>query len=123
VLPAEFDLLSQEGKVAGTEGFQREGYLGLTELADCIHAEYAGDGGETWEGFAMLAHDPSSAEATWNALVGRWDAVDHGGNQVLLREIPYRGLVGVTRTEQGIFGASGAADQTELFNRLDAFVR
>ena len=122
VLPAEFDLLPVDGKVAGSEGFQREGYLGLTELADCIHAEYAGDGGETWEGFAMLAHDRPSAEAMWNALASEWDAVDHGGNQVLFREIPYRGFVGVMRTEQGIFGASGAADQADLFNRLDVIV-
>jgi len=123
VLPAEFDLLPADGKVAGSEGFQREGYLGLTELADCIYAEYAGDGGETWEGFAMLAHDRPSAEATWNALAAEWDAVDHGGSQVLFREIPYRGFVGVMRTEQGIFGASGAADQADLFNRLDVIVQ
>jgi hypothetical protein len=123
VLPAEFDLLPVEGKVAGTEGFQREGYLGLTELADCIHAEYAGDGDGTWEGFAMLAHDRLSAETAWNALAAEWDTVDHDGNQVLFREIPYRGFVGVMRTEQGIFGASGAADQAELLGRLDVIAQ
>ncbi|MGD8727494.1 MAG: hypothetical protein PVH40_07605 [Gemmatimonadales bacterium] len=123
VLPAEFDLLPAEGKVAGSEGFQKEGYLGLTELNDCIHAEYAGEDGETWEGFAMLAEDPAAAEAAWNALASEWESVDHGGNEVLFREIPYRGLVGVTRTEQGVFGASGAADQAELFGRLEAITQ
>jgi hypothetical protein len=123
VLPAEFDLLPVDGKVAGTEGFQKEGYLGLTELADCIYAEYGGDDGETWEGFAMLAHDPASAEAAWNRLVAQWEAVDHRGSQVLFRGIPYQGLVGVIRTEQGIFGASGADDQAELFARLDVITQ
>lgn len=118
-LPAEFDLLPQGGKVAGSEGFQRVGYLGLTELTNCIYAEYAGEDGETWEGFAMVAPDPASAESQWNTLASQWDTADHDGSEVLFREIPYRGLVGVVRTEQGIFGASGAEDQAELLGRLD----
>ena len=75
-----------------------------------------------WPARLSTAKMPS-AEATWNALAAEWDAVDHGGSQVLFREIPYRGFVGVMRTEQGIFGASGAADQADLFNRLDVIVQ
>jgi hypothetical protein len=49
-------------------------------------------------------------------------SLEHGGRTVLFREIPYGGLVGVTRTEQGIWGVSGAADQAELLGGLDRFV-
>jgi len=112
--PAEFGRLPTGGRIAGTEGYQRDGYLGLTELTQCLYAEYS-RGEETWESFVMLS--------TWDALAGRWDALDHGGEQVLYREIPYRGFVGVKQTEQGILGVSGAADLATLLSQLDTFAQ
>jgi hypothetical protein len=115
--PEELALLPESGKVAGSEGYQRQGFLGLTELTDCLYAEYAGDGDQTWLGFVVL---PSAS--VWDALAGEWEPVEHGALTVLHREIPYRGLVGVVQTEQGVVGVSGAADQAELLDRLDSFV-
>ena len=113
-LPAEVDRLPRDGRVAGTEGFQREGYLGLTELTNCVYAQYA-DGGETWDGFVALSG--------WEGIAERWDAVEQAGEQVLYTEIPYRGFVGVKRTPQGILGVAGVADRQSLLARLDAFGR
>ena len=48
--------------------------------------------------------------------------MDQDGLTVLYREIPYRGLVGVVQTEDGVMGVSGAADRAALLNRLDGFV-
>jgi hypothetical protein len=115
--PEELGLLPEHGKVPGSEGYQRVGFLGLTELADCLYAEYAGDGDQTWQGFVVL---PSAS--VWDALAGEWESVEHGGLTVLHRQIPYRGLVGVVQTEQAVVGVSGAADQAELLDRLDGFV-
>ena len=120
--PAELELLPQNTRVAGTAGFQRDGFLGLTELTDCLYAEYTTDGAETWQGFAMLPSPHSSTESTWERLAGVWESVEHGDYTVLYREIPYRGMVGVVRTGQGIVGASGAADQAQLLSRLDSLV-
>lgn len=118
--PSELGVLPEAGKIAGTEGYQRRDFLGLTELNDCIYAEYGGEGEATWQGFVVRASPEASA--TWDVLAEEWESLEHGGRTVLYREIPYRGLVGVTRTEQGIWGVSGAADQAELLSRLDDFV-
>jgi hypothetical protein len=121
--PEELDLLPEQGRLAGTAGFQREGFLGLTELTDCMYAEYSNDGADPWQGFAMLPSEHESAEAIWERLAGAWEGLEHEGQTVLFREIPYRGLVGVVRTEHGIVGASGASDQAQLMARLAGLSR
>jgi hypothetical protein len=118
--PSELSLLPEEGKISGSEGYRRRGFLGLTELSDCIYAEYGGEGEATWRGFVVP--DSLDASSIWDTLAEQWDSLEHAGRTVLFREIPYGGLVGVTRTEQGIWGVSGAADQAELLGRLDRFV-
>jgi len=117
--PSELALLPESGKIAGTEGYQRRGFLGLTELSNCLYAEYAGDGDATWQGFVVR---PPESASVWDALAGNWESLEHGGRRVLFSEIPYRGLAGVVRNEQGIWGVSGAADQAQLLSRLDGFV-
>jgi hypothetical protein len=121
--PAELDLLPANGRVAGTTGFQREGFMGLTELTDCLYAEYSSDGSEPWQGFAMLpaAHEP--IESVWDRLSNSWDSTEHKGLMVLFREIPYRGLVGVVQAGETIVGASGASDQAQLLERLEGLHR
>jgi hypothetical protein len=121
--PSELGLLPEDGKVAGSEGYRREGFLGLTELPGCVYAEYPGAGDETWLGFVVVQSAGSSPASVWEALAGHWTSVEHSGHTVLYREIPYRGLVGVVQTDGSIVGVSGAADQAELLSRLESFVR
>ena len=116
--PPEFQLLPTDGKVTGTEAYQAEAFLGLTELTDCVFADYAGEGEESWQGFMVL---PDAAQSVWDGLAAEWGSVELGGSEVLFREVPYRGFVGVTRTDGGMFGVSGAADQVQLLARLEAF--
>jgi hypothetical protein len=118
VMPPEFSLLPEEGKVAGSEGYQPGSLLSLAELTDCIYADYEGSDGATWGGFVVL---PSAASNVWEALADRWESFEHDGHTVLFREVPYSGLVGVTRTDSGMFGVSGAADETQLRERLGVF--
>jgi hypothetical protein len=118
VMPQEFSLLPENGKVAGSEGYQPGSLLSLAELTECLYADYEGDEGETWEGFVVL---PAAAPAVWEALADRWDSFEHEGFTVRFREVPYSGLVGFTRTDLGMFGVSGAADETQLRERLGAF--
>jgi hypothetical protein len=116
--PPEFALLPSEGKVPGTETFQAEAFLGLTELTDCVFAEYSGEEEETWQGFVVI---PDAAQKVWDALTGEWSSFESGGMEVRFREVPYRGLVGVTWTDNGLFGVSGAPDQEALLARLEEF--
>jgi len=117
-LPPELQLLPSGGKVAGTESYQAEAFLGLTELTDCVFADYSDEGEETWQGFVVI---PESASSVWEALVAEWESLEHNGTTVLFREVPYRGFVGVMNTDGGIFGVSGASDQEQMIARLDGF--
>ena len=119
-MPPELELLPSNGKVAGTESYQAEAFLGLTELTDCVFAEYADQGGETWQGFVVV---PDAASSVWETLAGEWESFERNGSTVLYREVPYRGFVGVMRTAGGVFGVSGALDQDQLFTRLELFAR
>ncbi len=118
VYPPELALLPQEGRVAGSEGYQTQGFLGVSELANCLYAEYTDEGGEPWQGFVVLPAAGSSMDAVWGNLAGEWQSLEHEGWTLLYREIPYRGLVGVRLTSQAILGVSGAADERELVSRL-----
>ena len=117
-MPQEFSLLPEVGKVTGSEGYQPGSLLSLEELTDCLYASYEGNDGRTWEGFVVL---PASAPEVWGNLADRWESFEHEGFPVLYREVPYSGLAGVTRTDQGLFGVVGAADEAELGERLSVF--
>jgi hypothetical protein len=117
--PSELDLLPEAGMKKGSAGYQSEGFLGLAELTDCLYAEYAGKDDGTWQGFVIL---PASGPSVWDALSADWESVEHNGLKVLYKQIPYRGLVGVTQIDGGFMGVSGAADQGELLERLDGFI-
>lgn len=118
IMPREFSLLPEEGRVAGSERYEPVSLLSLEELTDCVYADYGGSEGKTWQGFVVL---PSAASSIWDALVDRWQSFEHNGHTILFREVPYSGLVGVTRTDAGMFGVSGAADETQLQERLGGF--
>jgi hypothetical protein len=120
--PSELELLPQTGIVAGSEGYKRQAFLGLTELSHCLYADYAGTDGETWEGFVVLPPPGSTMGSVWDALAAEWDSLELGERAVLYREVPYRGLVGVVRNEQSILGVSGAPDPASLLQRLDGFI-
>ncbi len=118
VMPQEFSLLPEAGMVAGSEGYQPGSFLGLAELTDCVYADYEGSDGDAWRGFVVV---PAAASAVWEALAERWETFEHEGHTVRFREVPYSGLVGVIRRDSGMFGVSGAADETQLRERLETF--
>jgi hypothetical protein len=120
VMPPEFSLLPEAGKLPGSDGYQPGSLLGLEELTDCLYADYEGSDGATWQGFVVL---PAAATDVWEALAQRWESTEHDGRTILFREVPYSGLVGVVRTDSGMFGVSGAVDETQLRERLAGFAR
>ncbi len=120
-LPSELSLLPVSGRVERSERFVRESYFGLGELDGCLYAEYAGGGEKTYQIFAMIQGD-ASIEATWAALAEKWSAAEDTDLPILLREIPYRGWVGVLRKGSGIFGAAPFDDEVgavKVLTRLD----
>jgi hypothetical protein len=65
LMPPEFSLLPEEGKVAGSEGYQPGSFLGLEELTDCLYADYEGSDGASWEGFVVLPWPPLTFGKRW----------------------------------------------------------
>ena len=118
-LPSELDLLPGEGKVAGTEGYKPQAFLGQADLTDCLYAEYSLAGEESWQGFVVL---PSAATSVWETLAGSWDSVSLGGEEVLFTEVPYSGFVGILRSGDRVFGVAEAQDQAQMLVRLESFI-
>ena len=64
---------------------------------------------------------PSVADSVWDTLTDLRQSFEHHGHTVLCRAVPYSGLVGVTRTDGGMFGVPGAADATQSREWLGGF--
>ena len=114
-MPDEFAALPKKDRVAGSEQFTREAFLGLPELKRCLSAEY--EGGRTV--FAVLPPAGSDVDAIWQQLSSKWKVIDaDGGALVLAKKVPYTGLVGVTRKGDAIVGVVGAEDEADLVDSL-----
>ncbi len=117
-LPPEFTALPIDGMVAGSGQYTREALYGLAELNESVHAAYTDDTGSEYQAFVLLQTDEVTADDVWQKLTSRWQEIDHGGEPVLFREVPYSGLVGVIRSNGGIIGVTNAADEEQLLDRL-----
>ena len=113
-MPEAFGKLPSQGKVAGSERFTREAFLGLKELAHCISAEYEAG----VKVFVVLPAAGTGDDATWKSLAAKWTSVAHDSGPVLTKKVPYTGVVGVIRTAKGIFGVVGADGEEALLQRL-----
>jgi hypothetical protein len=104
--PAELKLLPEKRRVVGSVKFTPEGYLGLGELKNCLHAEYTGEAGKKYQVFVVIS------DGAWSALEKKWVASVRGKIEVLTREVPYRGLVAVARVGFRVYGVVDAGDAT-----------
>ncbi|MEE4311004.1 MAG: DUF6599 family protein [candidate division KSB1 bacterium] len=114
-MPGELAMLPEQGRIAGSESFAREGFSGLSELANCIYAEY--DGGHQY--FIMLPASPEDPlQSAWQMLSQKWKHLKYKDQEILYRKIPYKGLIGVVMLEEGILGITGCKDEATLAEML-----
>jgi hypothetical protein len=83
-----------------------------------VHATYTGDGGKEHQVFSVVPVHGETVEQVWKRFGSRWITLEVDGAPVRARKVPYRGLVGVKRTDSGIVGVSDAANKEELLARL-----
>lgn len=121
--PEELQLLPPKGMVSGSEGFAREGHLGLTELRNCVYARYIGETGHEHQYFMVTPDPGESSESVWEKLTSKWKPMKYEGYSVLLRKIPYKGMVGIILTEKGILGVSDSANESEILKKLDGLMK
>ncbi len=114
-LPPEFAALPKDGMIPGSAQYTRQSLFGLSELSDCVHANYTDESGDQYRAFAVL---DDATDAVWARLESEWQVLDLDGTPVRHREVPYSGLVGAVRSNGTIMGIAGAADHEELRERL-----
>lgn len=120
-LPEVFEKLPAKGQMPGSQRFTREAFLGVRELKNCISALYDTGAGATVQYFVMLPPEDTTIDTVWQSLAGKWKAVPHQPEPVLAKTVPYRGLVGVIRAGEGIFGVSGSESEEALLKGLARF--
>ena len=120
--PVEFELLPAENKIKDTEHFAKEGYLGLSELTNCLYADYKIEDSE-FQYFVVLPESGENYDVIWNKLAEKWKKSKSADVSILFRKIPYQGLVGIIKTDKGIFGITNSATKLELIKRLEEFTR
>jgi len=121
-LPPELELLPTADRVAGSEGFTVASYLGVTELEDCLHAEYRAGGDASYKLFAFIETEGRNSAAIWSALEAKWDPVPATASPALRRTIPYTGEVVALRTPRGIIAVVGAGDLAASVELLESLV-
>jgi len=120
-LPKVFAKLPAKGQIPGSQRFTREAFLGVRELKNCISADYDTGAGATAQFFVMLAPEGTTIDTVWQSLENKWKAVSDQGEPILVKTVPYRGLVGVIRSGDAIFGISGSESEDALLNSLERF--
>jgi hypothetical protein len=114
--PAQLALLPAENRVPGSVAYTGSDFLGVADLRNCLHADYEDPAtGRAYQVFAMRAGgDPFAT------LSRRWHVEEKAGEVVAWREIPYRGVVVLRRTDRGALGIVGCEDREQALALLAA---
>ena len=117
-LPPQFAVLPEDGRIPGTAEYTKSGYLGVAGLDECVHGGYRDESGSEYRVFAVVATPERDLDTAWSGLAESWQAAELDESEVLYREVPYSGLVGVVRVDGGVVGVADAADLDQLLARL-----
>lgn len=104
-LPPELLALPETDRVPGTVSFTGSDYLGLEDLASCLHADYRNAEGVEYGLFVM-----TPTEAFLGNASGKWKESSHGDQRVFSRKIPYRGVIVLMGDGERMIGVSGFGD-------------
>lgn len=121
--PAELNLLPGKDRIAGSEIYVKEGFLGLSELSRCVAAKYPAKKEKTFQAFYMIPTESKTIDKIWTTLEGKWKSTKVKKKPVLFKQIPYKGYVGVIRTDKGIFGVSDSEKEKEMKKRLEQLIK
>ena len=119
--PDELRLLPTKGRVPGSLGYTREGFLGLRELTRCLHARYGSTGAKAnLVRFVALARDEKHAAATLERLRKKnWKQHKQGARLIWHRQVPYKGTVALVKANGGFAGVAGVGTLEAALKLLD----
>jgi hypothetical protein len=109
-LPPELQQLPVEGRIVGSEAYTREGYLGLRELRNCLHADYRGEQDQPYQIFYFVPTAAEAAMKQWDALAASWQPAVKSRFPLIFKDVPYRGTVWLVYSKAGVYGLTGLED-------------
>jgi len=120
--PSELDLLPAENKLKNSENFTKESYLGLSELKNCLYADYKINEKE-FQYFIIVPASEETYEDIWNKFSEKWKISEPETDQILYKKIPYSGIVGIAKTEKGIFGVTNCETKDQIADRIKNIIK
>ena len=115
--PSEFNLLPAENKVKNSEHFAKESYLGLSELTNCLYADYKQNDKE-YQYFIIIPALEATYDHIRNKFSEKWKLIESESVEVLYKKIPYSGIVGITKTKKGILGVTNCETVDQAVERF-----
>ncbi len=116
-LPDELKLLPQKFKIANSEGYNRDAYLGLSILQRCVYAKYKIKD-KTVQHYVIDPTKKETSKATWKKLTEKWEHETFTGKTILYKKIPYKGFTGVVLTDGKILGVADCKDKKQMLKLL-----
>jgi len=117
--PKEIYLLPKKNRIPGSIGFSGTGYLGLSELNNCLYARYRKTGEKDYEHFLIVPE--IDQDKIPDILSDKWKKTDLDRYSVWFRKIPYQDLTGLIITDENVFGVTNSKDEKDLLNKLKIF--
>ena len=120
--PNEFSLLPESGRKKGSLGHVRKNFLGLSELNNCIFANYLDDNNDKFLYFAIIPESNNSPELIMKTFMEKWKLTELDGQQICYRDIPYKGFIGIIQKDANLLGVANVKDKNILLDRLKIYL-
>lgn len=118
-LPPELSFLPLKNQIEGTVGFVKSGYLGLTELKNCLFASYRLVENHEFQIFTIIPEDNAQINEFYRKITKEWKETHLDGNPLYYKKVPYQGLVGITMMPDGLFGTTNAKNESVLREQFE----
>ena len=118
----ELSLLPVENRIPGSTFYTKSGYQGLSELKNCLAAEYECNDGK-YQYFVIISESEQDAANIEESLSAKWKAMEIEGNHFLYRKIPYKGFAGIYLGPEGMIGVTDSPDKDTMISRLKNIIR
>jgi len=116
-IPEEFSLLPEKGRVAESEGYLKDSFLGSSYLNNVIFARYK-ENKKEYTLFFLLSEDDNDIADLHIKFQDGWRTKKYKGRVFFFKEIPYQGVVGLAETKRGFIGASGFKREKDVMKGL-----
>jgi hypothetical protein len=116
-LPDELKLLPPKYKIANSNGYNRDAYLGLSILQRCVYAKYKIEH-KTVQFYVMVPTNKEPIQAAWKKLNDKWEKETFNGQTILYKKIPYKGFTGVVQKDGKILGVADCENKEQMLKLL-----